>query len=68
MVDNKVNVKLLALNKAIFLQNTADGSWLCRDSYYYQGQLVYGTIDEAGISDLNRKFMGAITVNDSILK
>lgn len=45
----------------------SDGSWLCGDSYYYQGQLVYGTIDETGISDMNRKVMEAITVNDSIL-
>lgn len=56
MVDNRVNVKLLALNKA-FLRHNTDGSWLCGDNYYYQGQLVYGTIDEAGISDLNRKVM-----------
>ncbi len=45
----------------------SDGSWLCGDSYYYQGKLVYGTMDEAGIEAINKKVMEAITVNDCIL-
>lgn len=45
----------------------SDGSWIAGDSYYYQGQLVYGTMDESGIADMNRKVMTAISANDNIL-
>lgn len=45
----------------------SDGSWIAGDSYYYQGRLVYGTMDVNGITDMNQKVMETITVNDDIL-
>lgn len=45
----------------------SDGSWICGDTYYYQGKLVSGMMDENEIADINRKVMEAINANDNIL-
>ena len=45
----------------------SDGSWICGDSYYYQGELVRGMMNENEIADINRRVMEAINANDNIL-
>jgi len=45
----------------------ADGSWIAGDNYYYQGKLVFGTMGENEIAEMNRKVMETITANDNIL-
>lgn len=46
----------------------ADGSWISGDSYYHDGRLVYGTMGQEEIDEMNRTVMEKITVNDRILQ
>ncbi len=46
----------------------ADGSWIRGDTFYSQGNVVYGTAGEDEIAWMNQRVMDLITVNDNILK
>lgn len=45
----------------------SDGSWICGDSYYYQGKLVKGTMGGKQIADMCEKVQKMISANDNIL-
>ena len=46
----------------------ADGSWISGNCYYHDGKLVYGSLEQEKIDEMNSKVMDSITVNDLILQ
>ena len=46
----------------------ADGSWLTKDAYYYNGNIVSGEMSDEDVRKMNDKVMNQINANDNILK
>lgn len=45
----------------------ADGSWLTKDAYYYNGNIVKGSLNQEEIDKINQEVLDTINVNDNIL-
>lgn len=46
----------------------ADGSWISGDSYYHDGRLIYGSMGQEEIEEMNRMVGNRIMVNDRMLQ
>lgn len=45
----------------------ADGSWVTKDAYYFNGNIVYGNMEKEEIDIINEKVLENININDNIL-